>query len=566
MSIKPLSARNFPTSTTRSDDRAGAAVAVARTEESTRHRSLWFIAFASLVLAGLMATRALGQDENFPFESIPMHPALQDEARASQVRAVTKQYASSGQGNTASVNGYFAYYLPAKITAPDGVKHMSELMEEATKLLGRAEMANRPAVVQTLTRYLFDGMKKVAEGNHLPAARINAILMLARLNSRPADLQTKAPPVPLLQTLPIMLQLYQDTNNVDGVRAAALQGIHRHAMFGLPQISQQDKATIQQLATDLLDSPAPQGRSAEAHAYLQRFAVDILDVMKPQDDKQLATKLVSISTSADKPDLIALYSAARLGSMSADLQGQVAQPEKLLKSWTKRVLLAYQSDLKRIEGLEKKTKAVTQPPKPESFLETRSTTERQSRGARGMGGMGGMEMDMDMGGMSGMGDMDMDMGGMSGMGDMDMDMGGMGGMGSMFGDGGLAAPKHNPQPPEVRVSRRKLNSVLEKVHLGVAGKQTVGVPTQPGGLLAAVAADQKPLVEKWLKDMEPIVADLNDPAHDSRTKWVDKLTEQIELLKGMVGDDEAEANLPDDLQPLDDSNPVDDLGMVGEGA
>ncbi|MDA9859574.1 hypothetical protein N9D23_15850, partial [Rubripirellula sp.] len=399
-----------------------AVIAVAAAD-SSRPLYGWIAWFTVLVVVSLMATRATGQVAKTPFESIPMHPALQDEKKVKQVEALTKQFANTGQGNAASVNGYFAFYLPAKMTAPDGVKHISDLMSDATGLLGRAERSNNPQVLQVVRRYIFDGMKKVAEGNFHPAARINAILMLSRLNIQPANLQNKTAPVPLAEALPILMQMYQNEQNVDGVRAAALQGIRRQTMYGFPQISQQNRQAISQIAKDLLDSAPPAGRSQKAHAFLQRSAVDILDVLKPQDDKQFATKLVSLSTESSQPDLIALYAAQRLGAMAADLQGQVDKPEDLVQSWTKRILHAYENDLKRINALERPMTNVSQPPKPETFLQTRAQESPTNTGDAGMRmdmdetEMSGMEMNMmedreesgdDMEGMEGM------MGGMMG--------------------------------------------------------------------------------------------------------------------------------------------------------
>ncbi len=92
------------------------------------------------------------------------------------------------------------------------------------------------------------------------------------------------------------------------------------------------------MMTSLLESPAPAGRPTDAHAYLQRYAVDILDVLRAKEDKSLGTKLISISTEPTNPDLIALYSASRLATMGPELQGQVQAPKKVLDSWSKRVL------------------------------------------------------------------------------------------------------------------------------------------------------------------------------------------------------------------------------------
>lgn len=563
MSIHPQSSRNLYVHSHRMENLAPKALASSMSECS-RPWYAWVVGFAALVVATLMASQASGQAK-FAFDSIEMHPALTDETRVKQVHAVTKQFANSGQGNTASVNGYYAFYVPAKMTAPDGIKHISELMEEATTLLGRAELSNRTNVVRTLSEYLKVGMEKVAKGNHHPAARINAILMLSRLNSRPANLVTKAPPVPRADVLPILMAIYQDENNSDGIRAAALTGIHRQTVYGFPQIPQGDRDTIRNLSTELLDGAAPSGRSEKAHAYLQRYAVDMLDVLRPADDKQLATKLISISTTPEKPDLIALYAAERLASMSKDLEGQIEKPEDLLNSWTKRVLAAYEAEVARVEGLDRPISTVLQPPKPETFL----STDASQRSPMGGSTSGRGEEDEMAGGMSEM----MELGSGPDLGERDesdeMEMGLMGGFGSSMGGPVIQA---EPQPPEVRVSRSKINGVLQQVHLAVTGKAAIGKPRVPAGLLAAVSdAEKKKEIEAWIEEMKPVVEELNDPMLDTRDKWLDKLKEQVEVLKEMVGEEKEgvekaveDDELDGDILPEEPVDPAEDLGLVDE--
>ena len=110
-----------------------------------------------------------------------------------------------------------------------------------------------------------------------------------------------------------------------------------------------DKAAM----NDLLSSDPPAGRSEQAHAFLQRYAVDILDLMRPKDDAALGEQLISISTEINKPDLIALHSMARLGRMSQEMQGKVAEPADVLGSWAARVLKAFESELARLQALER---------------------------------------------------------------------------------------------------------------------------------------------------------------------------------------------------------------------
>ncbi len=553
MSIRPLFSQQDPFSAKR-DDRiqadpqvpsrgAGAKVASVSAERGTTAWMMWVVLLAIAFLA-LLVSRVSAQQPNFQYDSIPMHPKLNDEAVVKSVEAQAKSFATTGSGNPNMANGYFTAYVPAKMTAPDGVKYISDLAKETTTMLARAQRSNKPQVAAQLTKYVYDGMNKVAVGNYHPAARINAILILSKLDRQPANPATRSPPIPLPQTLPILMSLYEDETNVDGVRAAALQGIHRQVTFGFPQISPDDRAKIAGMMTSLLESPAPEGRPTDAHAYLQRYAVDVLDVLRGKGDKSLGTKLISISTEPNNPDLIALYSASRLAAMGPELQGQVQQPKKVLDSWSKRVLDAFESELARLDALERPAADRTQPVKPETLLE-KKTTETAAR-AMSSGSMMDMDMGYDMSDM--MGDYDeMDMG----MG-MDMDMMSMQMQMMMPG----ARPQEKPQPPEVIASRQKLNNVLQQIHLGVTGKPTAGVPSRsPGGILASVAPDQKQVVEDWVAEMEAVVTALNDRTLDDRKKYKEGLVAQIEVLRDIAGVEQVDsgggAELPDEFAPVD---------------
>lgn len=535
-----------------------AVIAKQATDRAERSQlGVFMILVLSFVAGIFMASRASGQAA-FPYDSVAMPEGLKDEAVVRRVEGIAKSFATTGNGDQAMVNGYFKVYVPAKMTAPDGIKDLTAVTQEAANLLVRAQRSNNQAVIQRITLLLLESMKGVAEGNYHPAARINAILLLSRLDRQPANPATKTPPLPLEQTLPILLSLYQDANNVDGVRAAALHGIHRHVRFGFPGIDAESRGTITQEMTSLLNAPAPAGRNAKAHAYLQRFAVDILDLVRPAEDNSLGTQLVSISADSSRPDLIALYSAARSGAYGASMPGEVAEPKKVLNSWGQRVLHAFQSEIDRYDRMQKVKPDSDQPINPESFLESKAQeTSRTSQGT-GMGGemeMGGMDMEMEMGGMGrGSGaDMEMDM-------DMDMDMGMDMMMGGMSGGRGGTTVEYKTQPAEVLATRKKLNYILQQVQLGMTGYPTAGIPPQnAGGLLVSAAPEQKLTVEKWVTALEGVITVLNDASLDDMDKFREGIEEQIVVLQDLVGGEIAEipVDLPDELTP---ANPLAEIG------
>ena len=195
MSFRPL--RLQPDSSHQPTETQRARVRVAAKPNAGR-QLLVALAFLAAGLLAIFATRASGQQANFAYDSIPLHERLADEALVKRLQTEAKTFASTGKGQANLVNAYFGYYITAKMTAPDGVRHISELTDEMTTLLLRAQRSNRTQVWQQLSGFVFNAMKKVAEGNYHPAARINAALLLSRLDRQPANNQARTPPIPLI--------------------------------------------------------------------------------------------------------------------------------------------------------------------------------------------------------------------------------------------------------------------------------------------------------------------------------------------------------------------------------
>ncbi len=473
------------------------------------------------------------------YDSLPINPNMeQPEAlrrMQSAVRRLVTERDLASFSDLKAAQYYIQTYVPAKITQPDATDQISVLVSDLLQSYARAQRSGTPGATEFL-KGLYIGMKPVAEGNYPPAARINAILVLGKLDSRPAGGDT--PPVPLKYSFPVLLKIYQDVNNSDGVRAAALQGLQRSVVYGFPQLTEDDRKPLVAEMKKLLDEAAPMGRSPRAHAFMQRYAVDILEMIAPANDTTLATKLVSLSTSPEQPELIALYSASRLGAMKT-LQGQVPEPNAVLESWSRRALKAFEDELARINGLDRRAPVSDQPPDPDAQIQKKATPMAR-------GSMDGMESyeDQTMGSME-------DYGTSMDMGDYGMDDYGMGGMGMGYGMPGMAPPV-NPQPPEVIISRRKLNSALEQLQRGVTGMGTTGKPKTPGGLMTAADADQLEKITEWTDTIASVVAAMNVDTLDDRKKYVAELEAQIIVLKALAGvvDEDAVEAAPDATMPV----------------
>ncbi len=486
--------------------------------------------FLVIGFVSAFAIQARGQNAA-GFDVIKLHPAFADENTVRRMEMAARNFAGIGNAEEPYAKAYYSNYVPAKITQPDSLLEMGKLIKNATSLMNRAQRSKNPRG-QKILFWMYTGMKTVAEGNYHPPARINALLILGRMDASPADQATQTPPRPLPNALPILIAQYNDEANLDGVRAAALQGLRRYVMLAASQLKANEKTSIETAMKDLLAADPPQNRSLQSHAYLQRYAVDILDALRPQQDATLGEQLISISTAKEKPDLIALHSVARLGSMGAVMQGKVADPDPVLASWSVRALAAFEAEVARLEGLTRPPKARTQPATPEEFL----TNKREQQKSTSMAtGDDESRMMMMMGDAEDMEDFESD----------DSEMDEMMRM-MMMSPGGAAAVAGaaNPQPPEVIASRRKLNYVFQQIHLGVTGYPKTGMPNKkPGGILAMVEAeeDNKAKVEQWLLSIQPVVDAINDETLDKRESYLEGLKAQIEVLKTISGAAEQKA-------------------------
>ncbi|TWT74924.1 hypothetical protein [Allorhodopirellula solitaria] len=454
---------------------------------------------------------------------------------------------------------YLEEYIPWKLTQKENLPELSKTIEELLKDLEGAQRMSS-AGTRTLLAGTFVGMKKIAEGNYMPAARINAINALARLNSRPLDIAAGRPPLPLSYSYPVLFKLYADESENDGVRAAALHGMHHYVEFAFPAIKGDDRQALIDEMNELLAAQPPGSRNPEAHAYLQRFAVDILNTLRAPDDASLGTQLFSISTSEAQPDLIALYSASKLGGLDAGLQGKVDDPEEVTKQWSLRAFNAVESELARFASQTPPPASSPQPPNPITFLQKSETTRDRERSQRagGRGSMaGGGAMDSSYGSMDQYGEMDMMGGSMDGS-MMDSAYEGMdayGGM-DMMGSGGMMGmgmmPQAPPQPPEVSLSRRKLSFVLQQLLRGATGSPKGEIGETPGGLIAAVEEPQRAAVQEWVDSMLAVVEALNDKTLSDLELWTEALEGQRPALGALAGVDVGPIEDPDaiDTRPL----------------
>ena len=417
---------------------------------------------------------------------------------------------------------YYNQYIFAKMTHPDFRGELAAAVQDVQNDLKRAMQRNAPAAADMRT-WILANADKLAKGNYHPAVRVSATLMLAELDDQLANLSANPPmpPVPNLQAFGKLAKLYVDANAPDGVRAAALYGLHRHVRYGFYKFPANVQTQMHDHMVQLAKSDPPAGRNPAAHAFLQRYAVDILAVLNNQQRSPEVTQtLVGLSSSPTASPVITLYAAESLGRLSRSKElTPIQQADRVVGAWANKAADAFEAEAKRLAAL-KRPPAVQDQPRLVDPTALRGAQGGYPGGGGGYPGGGGEEMTFpaeDFGG----GEMP---GGGYGSGEGAGGYGGAGYGGPGFG--GLLAKV--AQPPEIIASRRKVNAALQSLHLGLTGSPAMD-PREPLGLVAdegakatavqlvaAIKSSAEALNDATLATEEPFIEMLNEQAADLR--------------------------------------------------
>jgi hypothetical protein len=355
---------------------------------------------------------------------------------------------------------------PEVITRPENSDLWVVAREDFTRRL-LAQIRN-PQMREHVIGVVRQVTEAIARGNFHPVARYNAMLLLGHVNSRDAvTFGDRRPEVPMMELLPLMLNELQSPQQIDAVRVAALVGIHRHVRVDrdLPEGSRRlvgnaaENAIVDAMA-GLLEAQPPEGRSVEAHIWMQRRAADILGVLGStgQGNRVVAALERVVGDEAAPLDL-RLSAGDALGQLNYPANANI-NALAIAKNLGIVAVLACYEEIKRVEAQQARDEA----------------RKKRPPGTSGMPYGDGM---LD-GGLSYADDMYGDMYD-SGM----YDMGGPGGMG--MGLGGPAKPRKKPRGPlgyRIDLTRRQVLSQLLPVRRALTGHERYA--TQ--GLLALTAA------------------------------------------------------------------------------
>lgn len=389
----------------------------------------------------------------------------------------------------------------------------------------------------------------IVRGNFHPVARYNAMLWLGTLNtSDPVMFGTPRPAVPMIEMLRFMLDELANPQQIDPVRVAALVGVGRHVRLDrhLPAGSRRlvGNAAETMIVNAMLGlaeaKEPPEGRSSEAHAWMQRRAIEILGMLgSTGQGNRVVTVLEQTAGDDSLPIAVRCSAADALGQLNYPANIQINAVE-IANRLGAIAVLACREEIKRVED---------------------QIARDEARKKRPVGG-GGMPYGDDMYG----GDMyggDMLGGGMMGYGDDmygddmyggDMYGGGLGGR-----PGPAAKPRRKPRGPlgyRIDLTRRVVTDQLLQVKRGLTGHENYATE----GLAALTAAGNGQAdVNLLVASLNAIIEVAENPDHVTMDELltelrasVQKMEDDCGILVSLPGDD---LDLPVDPDALLDSPP-----------
>lgn len=235
------------------------------------------------------------------------------------------------------VTQYYTQYALARWTHQANRAEVRRFRDELLRDLREAEGQAHDQLI----KLVMDLLIKMAEGNHTPVARVNAVLALGELN------RTEAPagklPVPLPEAQQVLLRWVQNPETPDILRISALVGIRRHVE--LNAVADPMKRQIATVLTTLAKEQGPSPGAAAGHLWLRTMAVEMLELLgTPGPNAQAVQTLMELMGDTSTPLSLRVAAARAVGNLTypQDFPGDL---QKLLREMGQVALDALQAEL-----------------------------------------------------------------------------------------------------------------------------------------------------------------------------------------------------------------------------
>ncbi|RMF97044.1 MAG: hypothetical protein D6741_10435, partial [Planctomycetota bacterium] len=245
---------------------------------------------------------------------LPIDESLK--ARASDVKRILRDgnYASVASGQQLIKDYYNKYALPRWTHADNRGKLAALRRELIGSELGGARNGGQPH--DDVVQLAFNTLRNFAVNAQIdPAVRFNAVLAIGELNAKEKPIGNQ-PPVPYQPALPVLMQLFEDANQADVIRAAALIGLERHVALGISDANFRDSQLIPALISTATAATPPAGRDPEVHSWFRARAINVLGMFQsPGSDGSLAAAFINIAGDETESPRVRLAACYALGNL-----------------------------------------------------------------------------------------------------------------------------------------------------------------------------------------------------------------------------------------------------------
>ncbi|GAB6166604.1 hypothetical protein JCM19992_26040 [Thermostilla marina] len=245
---------------------------------------------------------------------LPIDESLK--ARASDVKRILRDgnYASVAGGQQLVQDYYNKYALPRWTHVDNRGKLAAFRRELIGSELGGARNGGQPH--DDVVQLAFNTLRNFAVNAQIdPAVRFNAVLAIGELNAKEKPVGNQ-PPVPYQPALPVLMQLFEDANQPDVIRAAALTGLERHVALGIGDANLRDGRLIPALIATATAATPPAGRDPEVHSWFRARAINVLGMFRsPGNDGSLAAALIAVAADEAESPRVRLAACYALGNL-----------------------------------------------------------------------------------------------------------------------------------------------------------------------------------------------------------------------------------------------------------
>jgi hypothetical protein len=243
------------------------------------------------------------------YENLPVDTALSREK--SKIGAMLRDGKFATSQAKDDFDNFYKNYFLARWSLQTDVRNLA--LHYRQELSNNFKAAKTGAVHDHLHELVLDFMKMLIDRDFHPAVKVNAMLMIGELNSVEQIGRDAAVPSP--EALTVLIAAVENAKLPDGLRAAAMVGILRHASAGVLSADAQQAITVAMLELAAADLPA--GSAASGRAWIAAQAVEILGVLgKVGANNAVFTALFKIVADGKLPILVRGAAADSLGRLN----------------------------------------------------------------------------------------------------------------------------------------------------------------------------------------------------------------------------------------------------------